>query len=276
MHRADFETALEWAAAEGWNPGNGEPDVFDTIEPGSLLVGLVGDEPAACISVATYGGSFAFLGLYICRPEFRGRGYGKALWDSGMAHAGTRTVGLDGVVAQQANYARSGYAFAHRNIRFGGRAMANEIADRHIVELRPSRPGGLAGAVVSYDRAFFPGTREAFLRRWLNPPHRRTVVWIEDNGIRGYGAIRACREGHKIGPLFADTEAIAERLFAALIGRLYGQEIYIDVPEPNIAGVAAAEQQGLTPVFETARMYRGPAPALPLARIFGITTLEFG
>ena len=33
---------------------------------------------------------------------------------------------------------------------------------------------------------------------------------------------------------------------------------------------------GLTPVFETARMYRGPAPALPLERIFGITTFELG
>jgi len=29
-------------------------------------------------------------------------------------------------------------------------------------------------------------------------------------------------------------------------------------------------------VFETARMYTGPAPAIDLARIYGITTFELG
>ena len=33
---------------------------------------------------------------------------------------------------------------------------------------------------------------------------------------------------------------------------------------------------GLVPVFETARMYRGQAPALPLQAIYSITTLELG
>jgi len=29
-------------------------------------------------------------------------------------------------------------------------------------------------------------------------------------------------------------------------------------------------------VFETARMYKGPAPQLPVERIFGVTTFELG
>ena len=32
----------------------------------------------------------------------------------------------------------------------------------------------------------------------------------------------------------------------------------------------------IAPVFETARMYRGSVPALPLNRIFGVTTFELG
>jgi hypothetical protein len=41
------------------------------------------------------------------------------------------------------------------------------------------------------------------------------------------------------------------------------------------AGLLAA-QYGLAPVFETARMYCGPAPSLPLDQIYGITTFELG
>jgi hypothetical protein len=94
--------------------------------------------------------------------------------------------------------------------------------------------------------------------------------------VRGYATIRQCRTGYKIGPLFADDERIAERLFAALTGRHRGQPIFIDIPEVNRPAMALAERNGLGPVFETARMYRGEMPQLPLERTFGITTLELG
>ena len=276
MRRADLDRAVEWAAAEGWNPGDDDAAAFLAADPEGFLMGFLGEEPVACISVVAYGTAYGFLGLYICRPEHRGRGHGRALWQAGMARMGERVVGLDGVVEQQANYARSGFAFAHRNIRFGGTASTHEISDVRIVELHPSRPTGLAGSIVAYDRCLQPGPRERFLRAWLMPPGRRTLAFVEANAICGYACARACREGYKIGPLFADTPDIAERLFSGLTGRLYGAPVYLDVPEPNEEAVALARRHGLEPVFETARMYRGPAPVLPLQRTFGITTFELG
>jgi hypothetical protein len=276
MTPADLDRAVDWAAAEAWNPGLDDAEAFLAADPGGFLMGRVDGAPATAISVVAYGPAFGFLGFYICRPEFRGRGFGMATWQAGMARLGGRIVGLDGVVAQQANYAKSGFALAHRNVRYGGRATATETADPRIVELGRDRPLGLAGAVVAYDRAFFAGPREAFLRNWLRPPGRRTLAFVEGNEVRGYGSVRACRSGYKIGPLFADTPDIAERLLAALTGRLRGTEIFLDVPEPNAEAVALATRHGLAPVFETARMYRGSAPDLPLSRIFGITTFELG
>jgi hypothetical protein len=40
--------------------------------------------------------------------------------------------------------------------------------------------------------------------------------------------------------------------------------------------MALAADLGLTRRFETARMYKGPAPEIPLERVFGITTFELG
>ncbi len=276
MRRADLDIAIDWAAAEGWNPGLDDAAPFFAADPDGYLMGFIDEQPVACISVVAYGDAYGFLGLYICRPEFRGKGHGWALWQAGMARLGTRTIGLDGVIAQQANYAKSGFVLAHRNVRYGGTAGAHEVADMRIVELVPSRPMGLAGSIVAYDRALQAGPRETFLRSWFMPPGRRTLAFVEANSICGYGCVRQCRAGYKIGPLFADTPDIAERLFAGLTGRLHGAQIYLDVPEPNAEAVALARRHGLEPVFETARMYRGPAPALPLVRIFGITTFELG
>ena len=264
MRRADLDRALDWAAAEGWNPGLDDADAFFAADPQGFLMGFIGEEPVACISVVAYGDAYGFLGFYICRPEFRGQGHGRALWQAGMARLEGRTIGLDGVVEQQANYARSGFALAHRNIRFGGKAESGEVADVRIVEVDPDRPSGLAGSIVAYDRCLQPAPRETFLRAWLQPPGRRTLAFVEANSLCGYGCVRACRAGYKIGPLLADTPEIAERLFAGLTGPLDGAPVFLDVPEPNAEAVALAKRHGLTPVFETARMYRGPAPALPL------------
>ncbi len=276
MRRADLDTALDWAAAEGWNPGLDDAEAFQAADPRGFLMGFLGETPVACISVVAYGDAYGFLGLFICHPDYRGRRHGRTMWEAGIARLGERTIGLDGVVEQQANYAKSGFALAHRNIRFGGTAATHEIADTRIVEFVPDRPTGLAGSIVAYDRALQPGPRETFLHAWLTPPGRRTLALVEANSICGYGCVRQCRAGYKIGPLFADTPEIAERIFSGLTGRLYGAPIYLDVPEPNAEAMALARRHGLEPVFETARMYRGPAPALPLERIFGITTFELG
>jgi len=276
MTRADLDIALEWAAAEGWNPGLDDADAFYAADPEGFLMGFIGHEPVACISVVAYGDAYGFLGLYICHPDHRGRRHGRAMWDAGMARLGERTIGLDGVVAQQANYAKSGFKLAYRNIRYGGPARAHEVGDVRLVELRHNHPIGLAGSIVAYDRALQPGPREEFLRAWLTPPGRRSLAFVEADSICGYGCVRMCREGYKIGPLVGDTPAIAERIFAGLSARLHGAPIFLDVPEPNAAAVALAERHGLKPVFETARMYRGHTPTEHLDRIFGITTLELG
>jgi hypothetical protein len=274
--RDEVGIMIDWAAAEGWNPGHVDAEAFYAADPEGFLLGFLGEEPVAAVSVVAYGAAFGFLGLYLCRPEHRGRGYGLALWHAGMARLGDRTVGLDGVVAQQANYARSGFVLAHRNVRFAGRADVHETADPRLVALAGSRPAGLAGAVVAYDAPLFAGSRGGFLRHWIAAPGHRTVVFVEENTIRGYGTIRPCRVGHKVGPLFADTPEIAERLFAALVSRHHGDTVSLDLPEPNAEAMALARRHGMEPVFETARMYRGRMPELPLSRIYGITSFELG
>lgn len=271
MTRAEVDLAVEWAAREGWNPGLADAACFHAADPEGFLIAEVDGEPAGTISIVRYG-AFAFLGLFIVRPELRGQGIGGRLWRAATGRAEDGTIGLDGVVARQASYARSGFAAAHRNVRYGGSVAVEPASpDAGISTVGSDR----VAAIAAYDRALFPAAREAFLRCWLRP-ERRALVLIEDQAVAGFGVIRACRAGFKIGPLFADREAGADALFRALAAAAGGAPIYLDVPEPNTAAVRLAARYGLAPVFETARMYRGPAPALPLHRIFGITTLELG
>jgi ribosomal protein S18 acetylase RimI-like enzyme len=264
---------IDWAAAEGWNPGRHDGECFFGADPNGFLVGLLDDKPIATISVVRYGLSFGFLGFYIVDSAFRGQGYGIKIWSTGLAHLEGRVVGLDGVVDQQENYCKSGFVLAYRNLRYEGAARASGRRDSRIVAIA-SLP---LESVVGYDRALFPEERGTFIRCWIRQPEHVALGYLDDGRMQGYGVVRPCREAFKVGPLLADRPGIARSLLDALQNSIPpGATIYLDTPELNSAAVALAEEQGMHIAFETARMYRGPAPQLALDRIFGVTTFELG
>lgn len=271
MQRDEVSFAVELAAQEGWNPGLHDATPFYGADPSGFLVGSLGETPIGCISAVSYGGRFGFIGFYIVMPDQRGKGYGLRLWHAALDRLAGHVIGLDGVAAQQDNYRKSGFRLAYSNIRFEGRGSPSTPIPSTIVPL-----GALPfDSVVDYDRLHFPEERQAFLAAWLQMPESRALGWVENGALRGYGVIRRCRAGHKIGPLFADDGDIAEQLYLALASGIAGP-VYLDVPEVNPAGMALAEKHAMNRVFGTARMYIGAAPALPLERIFGVTSFELG
>ena len=273
MKSDELALVMDWASQEGWNPGLADGKCFLAADPAGFLLGLIAGEPVGCISVVRYGDRFGFLGLYIVKTEMRGRGYGWQIWQAGMERLKDRTIGLDGVVAQQDNYKRSGFVLAHRNIRFGGQPACARPRDASLTPIGTD----LIPKLRAYDRSFFPAPRDAFLRCWLEPDQRAGFALVEHGSIRGYGVIRACPTGSKIGPLFAETEAGADLLFRALAAMAPDGPVFLDCPEPNPKAIDLTQRYALSALFETARMYRGPAPPdLPLSQIYGITTLELG
>jgi GNAT superfamily N-acetyltransferase len=272
MDRREIALAGDWAAAEGWNPGLDDPACFATADPEGFYIGELDGAAASTISVVNYDDRFAFLGFYIVRPDLRGRGYGLRTWQTAIAHAGSRTVGLDGVLTQQDNYRKSGFALAHRNIRFGG-----------VPAVPPASPQGLVSlaeipfaAIEADDATVFPAPRASFLRAWIGASGHVGRALVRDGRLAAWGVIRPCRKGHKIGPLVANDRSAAEAVLAGLIASAGCGEVFLDVIEPNRNAVALAQALGLEPIFETARMYTGAIRPVALSRIFGITTFELG
>jgi GNAT superfamily N-acetyltransferase len=275
MSATVLQQGIEWAAREGWNPGLHDGPTFHATDPEGFLGGWLDDALVGMVSAVAYGHTFGFVGFYLVQPEHRGHGHGLALWRAAMQRMGERVIGLDGVVAQQDNYRRSGFVWAHANVRYEGRTVRDVSApdDRTLVEL-----GKVPFQVLAdYDRACFAEARATFLKGWIAQPGSHALGRVVDGTLKGYGVIRPCRHGCKIGPLFADTAADARSLMQALMNRVpTGTPVQFDPPQTHPDALALARSFGMQPVFETARMYRGPAPALAHERVFGITTFELG
>jgi len=273
MTRSEVDIAVDWAAAEGWNPGWHDADCFHAADHGGFFVGLLESQPVATISAVKYGDSFAFVGFYIVKPEYRGNGYGLQIWNAAIAALQGRNIGLDGVVDQQENYRKSGFALAYRNIRYQGAGGGAEFRDDDIVPL--STLG--FDEIARYDGPFFPDDRRKFLEHWLTQAGCVAVGILDKRRLVGYAVMRQCRSGYKVGPLFADSPELAGRLFGFLRARVPAPvPIFLDIPQVNRAALDLVERHSMSAVFETARMYTGEFPRLPIDRLFGVTTFELG
>lgn len=270
---ADVMLMADWATAEGWNPGLTDAQAFVVADPRGFLIGRMDGEPVTCISVVRYGKAFGFLGMYIARPDARGQGLGYRTWQAGMARLTGRTVALDGVVAQQDNYRRSGFHPAWTNVRFEGPAPDVEAPRGvRVVDARDIPFDELA----AYDRRFFGAPRDAFLVAWISAPARSARVAVREGDIVGFAVLRDARAASRVGPLFAADGSIALALVSALARDRAAATIAVDVPGVNEAALAWADAAGWMPSFETARMYTGPAPEIDRSGLFGITSLELG
>ncbi len=272
MTREECSLAIEWAAQEGWNPGIHDAECFYAADPNGFFLAELNGNPVGCLSAIVYDDHFGFTGFYIVKPELRSQGIGHHLIQKASAYMGNRTVGNDAVVAQQETYKKYGFHLAYRNVRYRGIAFYGETSPPEILDLNQIPFDQL----LVYDRGMFPSERSAFLNCWVNQPEGAALGYVKDGQLSGYGVIRKCRQGYKIGPLFADNEGIADNLFLALIGKVPGEEYFLDIPEPNPGAVSLVKRHNMQMVFETARMYSGAAPSLPVEKIFGVTSFELG
>jgi len=267
---------IPWMREAGWNPGLHDAETFLTADAKGFLVGELDGQPIACVSAVRYDDTFGFMGCYIVDPAFRGRGYGMAVHEAGRRHLAGCVQGGDGVLENVAKYERIGRVLAYRNARLEGIRPEGLIPDSRAVPLKSVVWSG----VLELDRECFPAVRERFLRAWTSQPDAVSFAMtdpIAAHRVLGYGVIRPCFVGWKIGPLFARNAEVADTLFRSLLASIpAGAPFWLDVAEPNTAATAMADRLGMKEVFATARMYTGPAPELRLDLVFGITTFELG
>jgi GNAT superfamily N-acetyltransferase len=276
MTREELDTLVERAAAEGWNPGLDDADVFWVTDPEGFVAAEIGSELIGGGSIVAYEKKYGFMGFFIIRPEYRGHGLGDHLWHELKRHLLARldadsAIGLDGVFNMQHYYARGGFRFVCRDLRLEGWGM-NLPQPKGVVQ---------ASAVPfdridAYDRRHFPAPRSRFLQDWIHRPGGHALAAVEGSEIRGYTVMRPCRTGYKIGPLFAANPSVADSLLVAIASRVPDEPIFLDVPEINSDALTLVARYGMSEVFGCARMVLGPIPQLPDAEIFGVTTFELG
>lgn len=273
MNHDEVKIAIEWAAKEGWNPGLYDAGCFYKVDPSGFFIGLLNGEPIATMSAVVYDDTYGFGGFYIVKPKYRGKGYGMKLFSKAWEYLGDRNKGGDGVVENLEIYKRVGLELAHYSFRYQTYGTDSGYMGDNIVKLSKAPFDKLA----MYDDFVFGFKRHNFLKCWISQPESAGLSLVRDGKILGYGVIRKCFKGYKIGPLFANDAYVAEELFKSLVGGVEkNEEVFLDIPEVNKAAIIIAKKYEMKKVFTVGRVYTKGQPDFPLEKWFGVTTFELG
>ena len=291
LDRRAVPLVTSWARAEGFTPGAGDVAIYRHTDRQGLWLGWLGQEPVGCIAGVRYNAAYGFIGLFLVKPEHRGRGYGVELWRHALDHlADLPCIGVEAAPERVDDYA--GWGFRPASITTRWQLISNGSRSDSQAEIGNAGWQGREGvrllegvaiptaAVQAYDAQREPSPRPHFLADWLSHPAGTVLALLDGEGrCHGFGRIRPCLlprgEGWRIGPLLADTPALAGQLLEVLIHRHPGV-VLIDAPGANPAAAAALEGLGFLPVSRTQRMYRGTPPAVPLSEVYGLACLELG
>ncbi|MAS28485.1 GNAT family N-acetyltransferase [Synechococcus sp. UW105] len=285
INRADVPLMTSWARQEGFAPGKGDVGIYRHTDRQGLWVGCLGGEPIGCIAGVRYNLVYGFIGLYIVRPDHRGQGYGKELWQHALDHLeSVACIGLEAAEDRIDDYSRWGFQPASPTIRWRTTAAPTLGSSPDL-----PMPDGLRllsgdaipePALQIYDAQRELSPRPHFLSDWLHHPAGSVVALLDQHqACHGFARIRPCLlidgEGWRIGPLLADSPELAELLIRALLQDHPGVVI-IDSPGGNPFASPLMERIGFEPFARTLRMYRGRIPNQGLEDVYGLACLELG
>ncbi len=263
---------MEVAYKEGWNPGLYDGVAFYQADPEGFFLaeeegGMVGG-----ISAVNYGDQLVFIGNHFVLPPFRGRGIGKALWEHALEAAGDRLTGINGLPESKSFYESYGFRPAYNVIRYGGRIFSEARFSEDIYSAQDIDLEQLA----DYDAGFFGFSRQDFLKSWLATPAMESVCLLKEGKLQGWGCMRRCRQGWRLGPVFAQHHTFAEEILRHLALKTVGEHVYIDIAEANVQSIRLAFAMGMVPWGARLRLYKGGLLTQPLEKIYGFTTLDIG
>lgn len=285
MTKKDLQMVIDWAVKEGWNPCKYQVEPLYAADPGGYKLLEIDGNPVASLASVRYSKNFAILGMYIVKPEYRGQGYGKLLWDFVMGNLKAYdSIGLYGVMAQVENYKRAGFRAINANTRWRGITSVTEFKEEAAIKKITSTE--TLNKVIDYDGRIFSTPRETFLTKWLAMPESHALSYIENSTLKAYGVINRVETGHpleigckvyRVGPLFADDANVATKIYRALCHCVPKDSVvYLDTVESNPDSANFAERFGLKKISNTVTMYKGQIPPMESSKIFGLTSLDIG
>ena len=246
---------------------------FLDANPQGCFAAEVDGKVVGTAATLVYETRFAWIGMVLVDPEFRGRGIGTGLLRKAIEHLdgiGIPTSKLDATPQGRPIYEKLGFVGEYEIERW--------LLSRRVPEAsEPPGPLGLPSQVLRLDREIFGADRSRLLQSLAAENPEFILVAEQQGGIAGYALGRRGTLADHLGPWITRDVETAEELLDEFLWRSRRETVLVDALKArrSVGGLLAA--RGFRVSRPLTRMVRGPNrfPGRP-DLLCGILGPEFG
>jgi GNAT superfamily N-acetyltransferase len=252
MTASDVSAGMRLKEIAGWNQTTQDWDRFLRANPEGCFVAEWNGQVAGTVTTIVYENRFAWIGMVLVDPEFRGKGIGTTLLEKALAYLDARRVPcakLDATPNGKPLYERLGFRVEYEIER---RSLCRSVA------ATPAAGGPEdIEAVLAMDREVFGADRSALLRSMATALPQWVIVAREHQSLNGYVLGRKGSRADHLGPWVAVDALAARELLDGFLVRSGRELVFVDVLRDNPWASSLLVEKGFDFSRSLTRMYRG-------------------
>ena len=252
MTRGDIAAAMRLKDAAGWNQTAGDWERLLSASPEGCFAAECEGRVAGTVATVIYEGRFAWIGMVIVDPPYRGKGIGTTLLERAISYLDSRsvpTIKLDATPLGKPLYEQFGFVSEYDVERWALTRAVGKPAVRNVVrEL---------DAVLRLDREVFGADRSPLLRSVARETPQFVLVTKQQEAVAGYAFGRRGTRADHLGPWVAPDEDVAVTLLDEFLRRSERELVFIDCVRRNPWAVSLAQAHDFELSRPLTRMFRG-------------------
>jgi len=254
MTAADIPAGMRLKDTAGWNQTGEDWRRFLQANPEGCFVAEWNGQVTGTVTTIIYEDRFAWIGMVLVDPEFRGKGLGSSLLAHAMDHLDARKVPcmkLDATPQGKGLYQRLGFLPEYEIERHILERVTAAAHTDEITSVEDHR------GVLAMDRDVFGADRSVVLNSVAGDAPELMIITPQDQSLGGYALGRRGSHADHLGPWVARSAATAREVLERFLHRSGRSLVFVDVVKDNPWALALLAEKRFKFSRPLTRMWRG-------------------
>jgi GNAT superfamily N-acetyltransferase len=254
MTTADIPAGMRLKDLAGWNQTPADWRRFLESSPRGCFAAEAERRVVGTVATIVYEERFAWIGMVLVDPEFRGLGIGTRLLEKAIEHLdgiGVRTMKLDATPQGRPIYQSFGFKSEYEIERW--------LLKRPLPStIPPPEPSPVSKNVLQLDREVFGADRNHLLRSLAASAPDFALAREQHGEIAGYTFGRRGTLADHLGPWMARDATVAGELLDEFLQRSGREKVFVDALKARRFVSELLQVRGFKVSRPLTRMVRGP------------------
>lgn len=252
MTGTDIPEAVRLKEIARWNQTAVDWERLLSASPEGCFVAEHDGRVIGTSTTIVYENRFAWIGMLLVEPQYRGNGIGTALLERAIGYLDSRKIGsmkLDATPQGKILYRKLGFVSEYEVERW----MLKRGPDGKAVKQAPVA----IDDVLRLDREIFGADRSGLLRSISDQAPDLTLIARQEDDVTGYLFGRRGSLADHLGPWMAKSEDAAATLLDEFLRRSDRELLFVDCMVENPWALPLVQARGFEFSRPLTRMFRG-------------------